>query len=71
MIYSINGKIYLKMDNYYAEVEVKEGRLVPVKDRKKLYFTEVDTKKIKEYSVEEYLKNNPKGKELDPKQLSD
>ena len=32
MIYEINGKIYIKMENYYAEVELKYGRLIPVKN---------------------------------------
>ena len=50
MIYEINGKIYIKMENYYAEVELKYGRLIPVKNRKKLYFSDVEKTKVKEYS---------------------
>jgi hypothetical protein len=56
MIYEINGKIYIKMENYYAEVELKYGRLIPVKNRKKLYFSDVDKTKVKEYTVKEYSK---------------
>ena len=53
MIYEIDNKIYIKMENYYSEVELKSGRLVPVKNRKKLYFSDVSKGKIKEYTVDE------------------
>ena len=53
MIYEINGKIYIKMENYYAEVELKYGRLIPIKNRKKLYFSDVEKTKVKEYTIKE------------------
>ena len=59
MIYEIDNKIYIKMENYYAEVELKAGRLIPVKNRKKLYFSDV-SKKVKEYTVDEYSKKQIK-----------
>lgn len=60
MIYEIDNKIYIKMENYYSEVELKSGRLVPVKNRKKLYFSDVSKGKIKEYTVDEYSKKQSK-----------
>lgn len=60
MIYEIDNKIYIKMENYYAEVEYKAGRLIPVKNRKKLYFSDVSKGKIKEYTVDEYSKKQNK-----------
>ena len=56
MIDEINGKSYIKMENYYAEVELKYGRLIPVKNRKKLYFSDVEKTKVKEYTINEYSK---------------
>lgn len=60
MIYEIDNKIYIKMENYYAEVELKAGRLIPVKNRKKLYFSDVNKAKVKEYTVNEYSKKQNK-----------
>lgn len=60
MIYEINGKIYIKVENFYAEVELKYGRLIPIKNSKKLYASQVNKEKIKEYSLNEYSKKRIK-----------
>ena len=66
MIYLIDKKTYIKMDNYYAEVNVTNDRVVPVKDRKKIYCSDVPADKVKSYGLEEYknLKNSPSNKEI-------
>ena len=56
MIYEINGKFYIKIDNYFKEVQFKYGRVKIMPNCKKLYFSEVDKTKVKEYTVKEYLK---------------
>ena len=57
MIYEINGKIYIKIDNYFKEVQLKYGRVKIMPNCKKLYFSEIDKTKVKEYTVKEYSKN--------------
>lgn len=55
MIYKINGKPHVKVDNFYAEVEILENKMVPVKNFIKLYEDEIDDSEIKKYnSIQEY-----------------
>lgn len=69
MIYEINGKIYIKADNYYAEVEVVNNILTPVKNHNRIYDA-VDKSKIKSYSsLEEYISSISKTKDFEKTEI--
>lgn len=58
MIYIINNKPHVKVQNFYAEVEVLRDRMVPVKNFVKIYEEDVKEFEIKKYtSIEEYRKS--------------
>ena len=58
MIYVINNKPYVKVQNFYAEVEVLRDRMVPVENFVKIYEEDIKKSNIKEYnSIEEYRKS--------------
>lgn len=60
MIYEINGKPYIKVENYYAEVEIFEkGQIRPKLGTDNIYTHNISNEKIKQYeSVNEYEKNH-------------
>ena len=63
MIYEINKKLYFKVENYYAEVEVTRDSITPAKPFVKIYCEDVNPEDIKVYnSLQEYNENNKKRK---------
>lgn len=73
MIYEINNKPHVKVENFYAEVEVLNDRMIPTKNFKKIYVENVNKSDIKEYSsIEEYNQKHrrdfdlelPKGRKI-------
>lgn len=72
MIYEINNKPYIKIQNFYSEVEVLNDRMVPKKEFKKIYDDEVNESEIKKYnSLKEYnqrqITREEIGKEIEPR----
>ena len=66
MIYEINGKPYVKVENFYAEVEVLTDRMIPAKNYNKIYDDEVKESEIKIYnSIQEYNDRQKKDLDLD------
>lgn len=58
MIYEINGKPHVKVENFYAEVEVLKDKMVPAKNFIKIYADEIDESEVKKYnSMQEYKEN--------------
>lgn len=55
-IYEIDNNLYIKMINYYCEVKIKNGEVKTVTNPKRIYFTSIDAKKVKSYTLEEYSK---------------
>lgn len=57
MIYIINNKPHVKVQDFFAEVEVLKDRMIPAKNFKKIYVQEVNEADLKKYnSIEEYNK---------------
>ena len=54
MIYEIEGKPYIKTNDFYAEVEWVNGVFKPNKKLHKIYCSEIN--KPKAYTFEEYKK---------------
>ena len=54
MIYEIEGKPYIKTNDFYAEVELVNGVFKPTKKLHKIYCSEA--KNPKAYTFEEYKK---------------
>lgn len=65
MVYEIGNKIFIKIENYYIEVEIKAGEVVRNKNRNKIYDYELQNETIKEYTVSEYSKKKNKEKLLE------
>lgn len=56
MIYEMNGKPYIKVDNFFAELEVSDNVLKTPKVFKKIYQEDFNESKAKKYnSSEEYI----------------
>lgn len=53
-IYEIDNNVYMKMINYYCQIDIKKGEVVNIKNPKRIYFTDIDSKNLKSYTIEEY-----------------
>lgn len=70
MVYEINKKPYIKVENYYAELKITKDGLIPVKNFTKIYEENVDKSKIKSYnSSEEYINKVSKESNFEKKEI--
>lgn len=69
MIYEIDGKIYLKIGDYYKRAEIKFGEVKLVKNSEKLYYYEIKNAKVNQYTVKEYMEKKQKDKKNSEKQF--
>ena len=50
MIYEIKNKPYIKIENFFSEIEIQKGSMVPAKVFHKLYVSDVKKEDIKTFS---------------------
>lgn len=59
MIYEIDKKPFIKVENRYTEVVIKkDGAIVPTKEINRKYCSEVPEKSVKAYSLEDYIRKS-------------